>query len=77
MRDGDIVVLTFRTLLGKIGGKGWIPMADIFGSIEDSVAEISGAALFHAGIAIIDPPGLVSGRRKASISQQLIRGFKP
>lgn len=22
MRDGDIVVLTFRTLLGKIGGKG-------------------------------------------------------
>ena len=77
MRDGDIVVLTFRTLLGKIGGKGWIPMADIFSSIEDGVAELSGTALFHAGIAIIDLSGLVGGRREASISQQLIGGFKP
>ena len=49
---GNIIVLTLGTLLGKVGGKGWIVDTDIFGGVENGVAQVSGASLLHVGIAV-------------------------
>ena len=38
MRNGDVVVLAFCPLFGKISGKVGVPMADILGCIEKGIA---------------------------------------
>ena len=72
MGNGDIVVLTFCPLLSKIGGEGCIPVADVLSGIEKCVAEATGTAFLHMGIGIVQLAGLVSRRRKAGVSQELI-----
>ena len=52
MGYGNIIVLTLGTLLGKVGGKGWIVDTDIFGGVENGVAQVSGASFLHVGIAV-------------------------
>ena len=74
MGDGHIVVLALCPFLGEIGGKGWIPKADIFGGIKKRVAQISGAPFLHVGVTVFQLPGLVSRRRHTSISQQFVWG---
>ena len=39
MGYGNVIVLTLGTLFGKIGGKGWIMDTDIFGGVENGIAE--------------------------------------
>ena len=56
MRNGDIVMLALRTFLREIGGKGWVPKANVFGGIVDRIAQVSGASLFHVGIAVLELP---------------------
>ena len=77
MRDGNIVVFTLRSLLGEICGKGGIPQADIFGGIEDGVAQVSGASFLHMGIAVFELAGLVGRWRKPGVGQQFIRRLEP
>ena len=59
MGNGDVVVFSFRTLLGKIGGESVIPDADVLGGIEKSVAEVTGTAFLHVLIGIVQLTGLV------------------
>ena len=56
MRDGNIVMLSLRTLLFKIGRECRTPKADIFGGIEKSISQISGATLFHVSITVLQLP---------------------
>ena len=53
MRDGNIVMLSLRTLLFKIGRECRTPKANIFGGIEKSISQISGATLFHVSITVL------------------------
>ena len=57
-------MLAFCSLLGKIGSKGVIPDADIFGGFEKCV---------HIRVYIIQLVGLVSGMRKPGKGQELVR----
>ena len=72
MGNGDVVVFSFRTLLGKIGSEGVIPDADVLGGIEKSVAEVTGTAFLHVRVGIVQLAGLVSRRRKSGIGQKLV-----
>lgn len=56
MRDGNIVMLSLRTLLFKIGRECRTPKANIFGGIEKSISQISGATLFHVSITVLQLP---------------------
>lgn len=73
MRNGDVVVFSFRPLLGKIGSESVIPDADVLGSIEKSIAKITGTTLLHMGVGIVQLAGLVGRGRKSGIGQELIR----
>ncbi len=50
MRDGDVVVFALGALLGKVGGEGRVPMADIFRCVEDSVTKVARSAFLHMGV---------------------------
>ena len=52
VRYGNIVMLALSPFPGKVGGKGWIMDTDIFGGVENSIAQVSGASLLHVGIAV-------------------------
>ena len=52
MRDSNIIMLALSPFPGKVGGKGWIMDTDIFGGVENSIAQVSGASLLHVGIAV-------------------------
>ena len=51
MRDGNIVVLSLASLLGKVGRKYWIPITDEFSGIENGIAQVSGASFLHVSVA--------------------------
>ena len=59
MGYGNVIVLTFSPLLGKVGGKGWIMDTDILGGVENGIAQVSGASFLHVGIAVGQLPRLV------------------
>ena len=48
--DGNIVVLSFGSLLGQVSGKGRIPETDVFRGIEEGVAKVAGAAFLHVRV---------------------------
>lgn len=50
MRDGDIVVFAFGALLGKIGCKGWVSMANKFSSVEERIPQTSRAPFLHVRV---------------------------
>ena len=52
MGDCNIVMLALGSLPGQICRKGWIVDADIFGCVENGIAQISGASFLHVGIAV-------------------------
>ena len=52
-------------------------MADVLGSVVEGIAQIPGATLLHAGIAVFELPGLIGRRRHPRIDQQLVRGIEP
>ncbi len=52
-------VVTFRSFFSKIGCKCWIPVADIFGGIIQSVSQVSGATFFHMCVGTIQLSGLI------------------
>ena len=76
MRDGNIVMLSLRTLLFKIGRECRTPKTNIFGGIEKSISQISGATLFHVSITVLQLPWLICRWRESSISQQLVCACK-
>ena len=41
MRNSNVVMLTFGSLLGKVGGKRWFPDTDVLGGIEKGVTQIA------------------------------------
>ena len=67
MRNGDVVVLALCPFSGEINSKVLIPMANVLGGVEESEPQVSGAALFHVGIAISKLPGLVCGGRETCV----------
>ena len=50
MRDCDVIVLALGAFLGKIGSKGFIPMADKLSGVENGVSQVSGTPLLHARV---------------------------
>ena len=62
MRDGNIVMLSLRTLLFKIGRECRTPKTNIFGGIEKSISQISGATLFHVSITVLQLPCCKRGK---------------
>jgi len=50
MRDCDVVVLTFGAFLSKIVSKGWVPMANKLGSVEERVPQIPRTAFRHVRV---------------------------
>ena len=72
MGNSDILVLTFRTFLGKICIESIIPDADVLGGIEKSVAEVTGTSFLRVRLSIIELAGLVGGWRKTSVCQELV-----
>ena len=61
VRNCDIVVLALSPFFGEIVGKDGVPMADIFCGVEYGVSQVSGASLFHMGIAVFKLAGLIGG----------------
>ena len=74
--DGDIVMLAFSPLFCQISGEGSIPMADVLCGVVERVAKVTGAAFLHVRIGVIQLARLVSGRGKACIGEDLIRGIE-
>ena len=55
IRDrGNIVVLAFSLLFGKVFSKNGIPVTDVFGCSVKSVSKITRATLFHVCIAVCE-----------------------
>ena len=67
MRDGDIVMLALGSLLGEVGGKGRLPLANEFCSVEKGVAQITRTTLLHVRVSAggVEFAGLICRRRKA------------
>ena len=59
MGNSNVVVFTFCPFLGKIGSESMIPDADVLGGIEKGIAEVTGTALLHVWIGIVQLTGLV------------------
>ena len=73
MRNGDVVVFTFGTLLMQIIGKCFVPITNIDSGIVKCVAQITGTPFLHVGISVVKFAGLVSGRRNTRKSENFIR----
>lgn len=73
MRNGNVVVLTLGTLFMQVIGKGFVPIANIDGSIIKSVTQITGTSFLHMSIGVVKLAGLISGRRNTCKSKDLIR----
>ena len=75
MRDGDVVVFALGALLGKVGGEGRVPMADIFRCVEDSVTKVARSAFLHMGVrpGKRQLSGFICRWRQAGIGKDLIR----
>ena len=73
MGQGNIVVFSFGTFLGKIFGKDGIPMADTFSCIVECVTQIARTTLFHVSIAVCELSRLVCRWRAASVSKNFVR----
>ena len=54
MGQGNIIVFSFGTFLGKVFGKDRIPMADTFSCIVECVSQIARTTLFHVSIAVCE-----------------------
>ena len=54
MGQGNIVVFSFRTFLGKVFSKDGIPVADVLGCVVESVSQIARTAFFHVSIAVCE-----------------------
>lgn len=74
--DGDIVMLAFRPLFRQISGEGSIPMADVLCGVVERIAKVTGATFLHVRIGVVQFARLVSGRGKACIGEDLIRGIE-
>ena len=72
MRYSDIIMLSLRALFGKISREAGFPETDIFCGIENSIAKIARATLFHVGISVCQVPGLVCRRGQSRISKDLV-----
>lgn len=62
MRNCYVVMLAFAAFLGKVFGKGIIPVTNKLRSVEKSVPQVSGAAFLHMRVRRCQLPRLVSGR---------------
>ena len=62
VRQGDVIVLAFRTLLFKISPEGRLPVADISCRIDERPAQILRATLFHFCVGGIKLTGLICSR---------------
>ena len=47
MRNGDVVVLAFSTFFGEIDFKGFVPIADEFCCIKQSITQVARASFLH------------------------------
>lgn len=65
-------MLALSPLLGKIGGKGGVPMANVLGSVVEGVAQIPGATFLHVRLAVFKLSGLV-GRGRTSPRRPAVR----
>lgn len=73
MGYGYIVMLTLCSFFFcKVGGKGGVPNANVLGGVVKCKAQVSGTQLLHVGVAVVEMPRLVGGRRKAGVSQNLV-----
>ena len=50
MRERNVVVLPLGPFLGKVSGKGRVPMTDVFCGIVKSVAQVTGTSFFHVRV---------------------------
>ena len=50
MRDSNIVMLSLSSFLGKVGSERGLPMTDIFGGIEEGIAQIARATFLHVSV---------------------------
>ena len=62
VRYGNIVMLALSPFPGKVCGESWIPITDKLRSIENGIAQVSGASFLHVGTAVGKLPRLVGGR---------------
>ena len=73
MGQGNIVMLSFGTFLGKVFSKDRIPVADVLGCVVKGMSQVARATFFHVSIAVCEFSGLVCRWRAASVSKNLVR----
>ena len=76
MGQGNIVVLSFSTFLGKIFSKDGIPVADVLGCVVEGISQITRTTLLHVSVTVCKFSGLVCRWRAASVSKDFVRRFK-
>ena len=76
MGQGNIVMLSFGTFLGKVFSKDRIPIADVLGRIVKGISQISRTTLLHVSVTVCKFSGLVCRWRAASVSKDFVRRFK-
>lgn len=54
---------------GEISGKDRVPLADVFGSVVKSIAQVSGTSFLHMRVTVFELSGLISRRRHTGIGQ--------
>ena len=53
VRNSDVVVFTFIPLFSEISGERTVPDADVLCGVEEGIAKVTGAALFHMSISVV------------------------
>ena len=69
-------MLALTSLLRKVSRESGVPDANVFGSVEKGVSQISGTTLLHVRIAVFELSRLVSRLRQPCIGKDFIRRIK-
>ena len=76
MGNGNVIMLALGAFLGQISGESRVPATDEFCGVEEGVAEIAGAALFHVRVSAGQFAGLVDGWGETRVSEDFIGGIE-
>ena len=71
--QGDIVVFSFGTFLGKVFSKDRIPVADILGCVVKGMSQVARTTFFHVSVAVCEFSRLVCRWRAAGVSKNFVR----
>ena len=75
MGQGNIVVFSFGTFLGKVFSKDGIPMANVFGCIVKRILQVARTSFFHVSIAVCEKLAIKTSVIRLNIAPALLECY--